>query len=368
MRAGRIAAVVACALGLVLGLGALHRLTSGSSAAGGSARSARRAASGHRSAPPLTGAERRLQRALSAGVSEAARSGGQIEAAAMLDGSAAPLVATSERAAADRYMRMWSMSKVATMVALFKALGWGERSGETPSHEVLEALAGALTRSENCRQRRVVLELQRAARGTGEARRALAAEFAEIGGRIEPGSQVAPPESLCVPFLRTQTEIPEPLAPALLLGTSRWRVTDAVRLAHALAVASYGRALSAAVRELMAAPKRPSRESRPGELTAPVDWGAGVVFGDLDPAYKAGWGGSLHGNFLAGQIAIVPLPGGGHLSLAVMFHPDEQPVRDDPGITAAPGAIETVMRAVRAASVPAGEVRPNANGQGSGTD
>jgi hypothetical protein len=296
-----------------------------------------------------TARERRIERALRAGVASAAGLGGDVEAAAMLDGSPAPLVASSEAGGADRPMRLWSMSKVATMVALFQRLGWGDRDGEAPSPEVLEALAGAMTRSENCRQRRVVIELQRAAGGIAGARRALADEFTSFGAKLQPGSQVAPPEDLCLPFLRQQTEIPDPLAPALLLGTSRWRVTDAVRLAHALATAAFGRALSDQVLTLMSDPKRASRESEPGELTAPLNWGAGVVFGDLRPAYKAGWGGSLNGNFLVGQIVVVGLPGKDHLSLAVMFHPSVQPERDDPGITVAPEAIEAVMQTVRSA-------------------
>ncbi len=298
------------------------------------------------SQPGRTPAEQALATALQAGVKRAAGLGGEVEAAAMLDRSPVPILASSERGGEARYMRMWSMSKVATMVALLRLLGWGDQPGETLSPEILSALEGALTRSENCRQRRVVLELQRAARGIPEARRSLAEVFSLAGGRIVPGTQVEAPESLCAPFLSEQMEIPEPLAPALLLGTSRWRVTDAVRLAHALAVGTYGKAISEQVLELMRAPKQPSRESKPGELTAPLDWGAGASFPGLSPAYKAGWGGSLNGNFLAGQIVVVPI-GDDHLSLAVMFHPDSQPSRDDPGITTAPEAIERVMEEVR---------------------
>jgi len=290
--------------------------------------------------------ERKLAAALRRGVGRAAALGGQVEAAAMLDSSSSPLVATSESDGAERPMRMWSMSKVATMIALLRLLGWGKEPGEIPSPELASALEGALTRSENCRQRRVVLELQRAARGIAPARADFAEVFALAGGRATPGTQVEAPEPLCVPFLREQTEIPEPLGEALLLGTSQWRVTDAVRLAHALAVDRYGRAISTRVLTLMRAPKLPSRESKPGELTAPLDWGAGTVFAGADPAYKAGWGGSLNGNFLAGQIAVVPLRGGDHLSLAVMFHTDAQPSRDDPGSTTAPEALEAVMRSV----------------------
>ncbi|HEX5988691.1 MAG TPA: hypothetical protein VFY75_00570 [Solirubrobacterales bacterium] len=348
MLARRLIVVLACAAALLLVVAALRH-------GGGDSPAANRAGTGtgdqsrETSAPPKpTAREQRLQRALRAGVESAAGLGGEVEAAAMLDDSPEPLVASSEPDGAERYMRLWSISKVATMIALFQRLGWGDRHGETPSNEVLEALSGAMIRSENCRQRRVVLELQRAARGIPETRRALAEEFESIGAELQPGSQVAPPEAICLSFLRRQAEIPEPLGPALLLGTSRWRVTDAARLAHALAVGTFGAALSEQVLDLMRAPKQPSRESEPGELTAPLDWGAGRVFADLSPAYKAGWGGSLNGNFLAGQIVVVPLPRNRHLSLAVMFHPDTQPERDDPGITVAPQAIEVVMQTVRA--------------------
>lgn len=348
MLARRLLVVLACAAALLLVVAAL-RHGNGDSPAAGRAEPGVGEQSREASSPPPepTPRELRIERALRAGVASAAGLGGEVEAAAMLDDSPAPLVATSGPGGAERYMRLWSISKVATMIALFQRLGWGDRHGEIPSHEVLEALSGAMIRSENCRQRRVVLELQRAAAGIPETRRALAEEFGSIGAEFQPGSQVAPPEAICLPFLRQQVEIPEPLDPALLLGTSRWRVTDAARLAHALAVGTFGKALSDQVLEFMRKPKQPSRESEPGELTAPLDWGAGRVFADFGPAYKAGWGGSLNGNFLAGQIAVVPLPGNQHLSLAVMFHPDTQPERDDPGITVAPEAIEAVMQTVR---------------------
>jgi hypothetical protein len=295
----------------------------------------------------LQAREQRLAAALRRGVERASRLGGSVEAAAMLDASPRPVVVTSEPRGASRYMRMWSMSKVATMVALLRELGWGQRPGKRPSPEVDRALRGALTRSENCRQRRVVLELQRRAGGIGAARRALAAVFGRAGARPRIATEVEPPEPLCVPFLQSQTEVPDPLAPTLLFGTSTWRVSDAARLAHALAVGAYGRAISARVLGLMRAPKLPSRESLAGELTAPLDWGAGKAFAGLRPAFKAGWGGSLNGNFLAGQIAVVPI-GHDRLSIAVMFHPDAQPSRDDPGITNAPRAVQEVMEAVRA--------------------
>ena len=143
-------------------------------------------------------------------------------------------------------------------------------------------------------------------------------------------TQIAPPEESCLEYLDTQTALPDPLAPALLLGTSTWRVGDAARLVHALSIDTYGAAVSHEVLGLMRLPKLPSREVAPGELTAPLDWGAGESL-PKGTAYKAGWGGSLNGNFLGGQIALADLPGIGRAALVAVFHPDRQPSRDDPG-------------------------------------
>jgi len=287
----------------------------------------------------------RLVAALQRGVDAAAALGGTAEAAIMLDGWRRPAIASSEVDGEDRFMRMWSMSKVATMVAVLRGLGWGKRVGRPLTPELDEALHGAITRSENCRQRRVVLELQRLSGGTGAAREALAAVFRAAGGEARIGTQVEPPEPECVAYLKTQSELAEPLVPALLLGTSTWRVGDAVRFVHALSVGTYGVAVSDRVLGLMRAPKLPNREVQPGELTAPLDWGAGESL-PAETAYKAGWGGSLHGNFLAGQIALADLSGVGRASIVAVFHPDVQPSRDDPGITAAPEALDAIFSSV----------------------
>jgi hypothetical protein len=290
----------------------------------------------------------RIEEALERGVREAAALGGTVEAAAMAGGWSEPVVVASPSAAVRRSMRMWSMSKVATMIALLGKLGWGDEPGEAISPELSEAFSGAITRSENCHQRRVVLELERANGGAAGARAALEEVFRESGASADIATQIEASESICLPYLEAQTEIPDPLAPALLLGTSKWRIGDAVALLHALATDRFGAAVSDRVLELMRAPKLSSREVPPGELTAPLEWGAGKVFAGREPAYKAGWGGALNGNFLAGQICLVELPGIGEVALAAAFHPDVQPPRDDPGITAAPRAIESVFGAVAA--------------------
>ncbi len=284
----------------------------------------------------------RLAAGLQRGVNAAAALGGSAEAAIMLDGWRTPVLASSEAHGEARFMRMWSMSKVATMIAVLRGLGWGRRPGRPISAELDEALHGAITRSENCRQRRVVLELQRLSGGTAGAREALQGVFGDAGAEVRVGTQIAPPEASCVEYLNTQADLADPLAPALLLGTSTWRVGDAVRLVQALSNDTYGAAISHEVLGLMRLPKLPSREVKAGELTAPLDWGAGESL-SKGTAYKAGWGGSLNGNFLAGQIALAELPGVGRAALVAVFHPDNQPSRDDPGITASPEALDAIF-------------------------
>jgi hypothetical protein len=274
----------------------------------------------------------------------------------MLDSWRRPLVSTSEPDGASRWMRMWSMSKIVTMVALLRAKGWGEKSGEPLSGEVKEALRSAITRSENCPQRRIVVELQEATGGTTEgAREAVAATLREAGADGHVSSEVAGPDPSCVAFLEGQRQTPEPLADTVLLGTSTWRVTDAVRFMRALGSGVYGKALCERVLRLMREPKARSREVLPGEFTAPVEWGAGTALTGFDPAYKAGWGGTQQGAFLAGQMALLELPAGGRAEVAVMFHPDVQPAEDDPGLTVAPQALELVMSPLdRVLSSPSG--------------
>ena len=185
-----------------------------------------------------------VDQALARAVRAAADLDGVVEAAAMEDGWSEPAIETSEADGSAREMRMWSMSKVATMVAVLRQLGWGERPGRPLSAQLEEALQGAIVRSENCHQRRVVLELERLAGGTQAARSALAAVFHIAGAAASIGRSIEAPESNCLAYLETQSEIADPLAPALLLGTSTWRVGDAVRLVHALAGNAYGAAIS----------------------------------------------------------------------------------------------------------------------------
>lgn len=288
-----------------------------------------------------------ITEALTTSVRRAAALGGSVEAAAMLIGWPEPVVVTSAGSGARRWMRLWSMSKIVTMVGVLRAEGWAGKAGSPLSAELEDALEGAIVRSENCRQRRVVLELQRGTGSAEAARRAVEEVLRVAGGEVRTSGEVEPPDPSCIAYLESQRETADPLGPGLLLGTSEWRIGDAIRFIDALGAGAYGKAVTERVLAEMRVPKAASREVAPGELTAPIEWGAGHAFSGLAPAYKAGWGGSQDGNFLAGQIALVDLDRVGRLAIAVMFHPDVQPPTDDPGRTTAPRAIELVMSSVR---------------------
>jgi hypothetical protein len=296
--------------------------------------------------PTHPSARPRITAALERGVHEAARLGGAVEGAVMLGPWKTPAVAAASRSDTSRSMRMWSMSKVLTFVSLLREEGWGRKPGKPLTPEVTKALEAAITRSENCQERRVVLELERVAGGAEAARAEMSKVLAEAGAEAELSSESAPPESSCAGYLETQHEVDEPLGEALLVGISTWTVDDAVRFAHALATDVYGRAIARRVLGLMRVPKKRSHVVLASEYTPPPNWGAGRAFHRLDPAYKAGWGGVEQGEFMAGQIVVVDRPGHGSAALAVMFHPDVQPPLDDPGRTAAPHGLELVMESV----------------------
>jgi hypothetical protein len=239
-------------------------------------------------------------------------------------------------------MRMWSMSKPVAAVAL---LTLAHETGVTLSPDVQDAMRRAIERSENCAQRRVVLELQELADGPGQAAVAFGAILRDAGSQAAVATATQPADPVCYGYLtRTAAGLRSPRGPGLLLGTSTWSIRDAVAFTHALATGRYGEA-GAEVLRLMRGRKLPSAETRSGDYTASLDWGAGRALRAWDPAYKAGWGGTLHNNFLAGQLAVVQI-NGVRVAMAAMFHPNVQPDRDDPGRTAAPAAIEAIFGTV----------------------
>jgi hypothetical protein len=278
-----------------------------------------------------------MRATLDAATARANRLGGRTEAAVWIDGWDTPAVSGS-----TGQMRMWSMSKPVAAVAVRRlALA----AGRAVPSAVEDAIQRAIQRSENCRQRHVVLELQQLAGGPASAASAVAQVLQEAGAAAHVASIAETADPMCRDYLlRAAAGIGSPLRPALLLGTSTWTIRDAAAFAHALADGRFGKA-GAEIAQLMRQPKQPSEETPPGDYTAPLGWGAGRVLRKWNPAYKAGWGGTLHGNFLAGQIAFIDFHGV-HVALAAAFHPNNQPDRDDPGQTAAPAAIEQVFQAV----------------------
>lgn len=290
-------------------------------------------------------------RALARAVRAGARAGdGAVQAAVMIGGWDEPLLAASEPGAEQRPMRMWSIAKAVTAVALLRELGWeSARSRTEPSPQAMTAMRDALVRSENCRQRRMVLELQSLAGGIEGARAALAETLAVAGAEADLDVAVEPPEPLCHEYLETQQgSIADPFAPTLLLGTATWRVGDMARFAQALGGGAYGAEIRRRMLTLMRAPKGRSREVPSEDFSADPEWGAGNALARFAPAYKSGWGGVLQGDFMASQAVAIELDDGRTISFAVAYHPSAQPVKDDPGLTLAPEAIERTLTVLSA--------------------
>ena len=268
-------------------------------------------------------------------VRSAERLGGDAEAAVWLDGWPEPVTGGN----ASRRMRLWSLSKPPTAVAVLK------RAGD-PSAALDDAIRAAITRSENCRQRRVVLGLERLTGGAEGARAALGDVFRQAGADgVAISDSTAPADVSCRTYLQAAGRgLPDPLGPALQLGTSEWTVRDGVAFMHALGNGVYGEA-GAKVQELMALPKERSRElTSDNDFSAPSDWGAGRAFAGFPGlAYKAGWGGVAQGRFLAAQAGIVPI-GDRRAAVMAVFHPSTQPPSDDPGKTQGPKALEDMFR------------------------
>lgn len=256
----------------------------------------------------------------------AAVASGQWQSAAQVDG--------------QEPLRMWSTAKVLTAVAAMRAAA---ESTKPPQKDLKSSIDGALQRSENCRQRNVVLWLQQMSGGPAEAADAMRAEIDTAGasGAKLPETPAPVPDD-CVAFLKT-SGVSDPLGPALQMGTATWSPVAGSQFALALAAGELGTP-GDKIYKVMQHPKMLSRETvDQSGYTADVNWGAGIAMTNLRPAYKAGWGGTEQHDFIAGQIVALRTASGSY-GISVFGTPDAQPTADDPGLTAIPDAVEAVLR------------------------
>ncbi len=236
-------------------------------------------------------------------------------------------------------LRMWSTAKAVTATA---ALTTAAKKGGQPTSELDAAMRDAIQRSENCRQRRVVLWLQEMAGGPADAADAVRSTLASAGiDDVDVPQTAAAPDAECIDYLNASSAT-NPLGPSLLLGTAKWTAVGASRFSLGLAAGSFG-AAGRKVYCLMKLPKQRSREQKdPTAYTAAVDWGAGKAMASLKPAYKSGWGGVEQQSFIAGQIVALRVHDV-YYGVAVFGAPVTQPVNDDPGKTEVPAAVENLL-------------------------
>lgn len=290
-------------------------------------------------APPELAAEPALARALERAV-RASAGEGRLQAAVMLDVAPEPLL---RPAGAVPSMRAWSMIKAVTALTVL------EHPSAAADPTLRPYVGRALRRSDNCAQRKLSLELERRLGSPEAVHDAIRHTLARARGTInvaEAQRDVDGAPECAAPGYPGRLAPADASAPVVLLGTSRWRADDAVRFVHALRAGIYGAAASGEILRLMGADKLRSQEiGAPATLSAAASWGAGEVFRSpcWRVAYKAGWGGSRQGSFLAGQMGTVELPGGRWAAFSVMFHPAAQPATDDPGRAHADRVIERAL-------------------------
>ncbi len=282
-----------------------------------------------------------LQEALDYGVGRADGLGGEAVAAVWVYGDPRPV--TSGRATVPH--RMWSMSKAVVTIAALRA------TRDQPGPVMWSAITDAIRRSDNCAIRRTIVGLQdRLGAGVRGTLAAFEEVLATAGARIERSPQSAPAEPACVRYLDSHHQgVPgSDLGVVPQFGTAEWTEYDAISFAHALSDGAYG-APGAYLLELMGLPKEPPLEEPPPPSAPPLDWGAGAVFpANWEPAWKAGWGGSQDQppHFIAGQIVVLHL-GSLPVAVAALYAPNAEPASDNPGLTAAPRALELMFGAAR---------------------
>jgi hypothetical protein len=194
----------------------------------------------------------------------------------------------------------------------------------------------------------MIVELQELTGSPEAAGEAFLGTLKVAGAQANVPAQATAPEMDCDRYVTALRGTQEgATAPALQLGTAEWTIADAVAFAHALGKGDY-KSVGDRVLAVMRLSKERSPEQEPGEYTVSTNsWGAGDAFEGWSPAYKSGWGGARHQNFLVAQYVV--LNRNGHvIAVAAAFHPRSQPEIDDPGRTKGPDALEAVFGEVRA--------------------
>ena len=284
-----------------------------------------------------------LAEALRRGVDAAAAYGGKAEVGLWLDNDEIPIEVGEQLGPG----RLWSLSKPVAAVAAIEAADG--RGGPTPA--LMAAVTDAITKSDNCGQREVVLDLQQREGGIDGAQAAFGAVLKRAGVTLstKPQRAAVSATSACRSYLSTNGgEITDPFGTALQFGTDEWTLHDAVLFAHALANGTYERA-GEVVLGLMRQPKDRPAGASPADYTASLDDppSGGRFPPEWAPAYKGGWGGHSLSPPDFRASAIVVLDVGGHkVALAAVFRPTMQPHSDDPGVTPAPQALSALFASV----------------------
>jgi hypothetical protein len=284
-----------------------------------------------------------LAAALTTGVDAANALGGRASAAIWLEGWPRPVAAETT---ATRDARLWSLAKPVAAIAAYRA--WEARRG-APAGALVTAAQDAITRSDNCGERYLVLELNALSGGRDTGRRAFETVLLQAGvhavSRALPERAGEAPE--CARYLGRRAPIADPNAAGWQFGIDEWSVSQAVAFAHALVAHSYGPA-GEAVLDIMRRPKQPelsSFEGPTGNDIRDLQWGAGDALAPWQPAYKAGWGGSRQHDFLAAQIVALP-DANPPVAVAAVFRPNKQPSTDNIGETRAPEALRALFASV----------------------
>lgn len=251
--------------------------------------------------------------------------------------------------------KAWSTIKVVSSVALLSMVG--------TTRDYDDLLEGALVRSENCRARSIIFQIQQRV-GTASAvlaaiRRTLSAA-GPLARRVVIPLQTKVADAACKGYVdpvELDQEVPQ-------LGPTRWNVAVAAAFMHAVRAnarekSAFGQAAKRVLR-LMRRPKGDSTETDDPEPRVNVygvhtdpRWGLGSEYGDRVAQYKGGWGGAIEGDhadrFVAEQMGVVPVASGGWASVAIAYQPTTEPGSDDPGDAAAPQVYAAILEQLRPA-------------------